>query len=165
MTTSRTSPQPDARAALRAALASLVDPPSSTPSGSYTQVLSQAYQAYLAARAAGTEESLNLRGELPGTPGLVTLALEFAADKLLTNLSDERHEDSFPTFARWRTGLQVLADATGLRPDLEPADRAMRAIADESLLTPDQIPDVPLSHWWWWLPDEPPSSATPAPGE
>ncbi len=49
-----------------------------------------------------------------------------------------------------------MLDATGVDADVEDADKAMRRLANEGNLSPEEIPDVPPSHWWWWLPDDPP---------
>jgi hypothetical protein len=116
--------------------------------------LTEAFEAYLRARSAGQES--DLRSSLPAAPNVVTVTLEITGSAIWRSLGGDWHDQSFRDACWQRSGLQALVDATGLAPDLTSADAGLRRWGDEGYLTPDQIPDVPPSHWWWWLPHDPP---------
>jgi hypothetical protein len=145
----------DPRSQLQAALADLVayrgDPTSNQPR---LDAMSDAFEAFLRARA--ERSVLELRDSLPTAPDLVAMYLGFAASAIWAALGDDRNDRGFRRAVRSRSGLQALIDATGLDVDADDADEELRRWGQEGHLRPEEIPDVPPSHWWWWLPNEPP---------
>jgi hypothetical protein len=143
------------RQRLSAAVAALAsdEPPSNDQQ---LGILGDAFRAYLDARLAGDTCGLDLRNDLPVPGRLLLVDLGFAAETLRRELAYEWTPATFENVAAWRSGLQAIMDATGVDADVAAVDEALRRSGDEGFLSPDEIPNVPPSHWWWWLPHDPP---------